>query len=256
MRLAVFIGLSFGIGVVAEDLSYKFVDTKLPFGLPSRYASRVNVLIGSLSSPKVEPLAKELANNNAFRIVDTINGTKTEEWLISANPTNPCTGNEDNCYVINSIDSLYYFAKNNVYKETNYYDEMKKIQARADFTRSIAVISLLYLILALILSLILSLDKRFGNRIIERLKSKSRHFKTLEPIQRSKFIITLLVLILIFFFASWAYFKETKEFDKRAFGYFASMLIKEKISVAKGEIGKSPTPTPLAPTPTPSPAPQ
>src|SRR5687768_3384197 len=37
MRLAVFIGFSFAIGILAEDISYKFVDNEFPFSLEPNY---------------------------------------------------------------------------------------------------------------------------------------------------------------------------------------------------------------------------
>lgn len=241
MRLAVFIGLAFGVGILAEDISYKFVDTKLPFGLPSRYDSRITVLIGNLKNPEIENLALDLANNNAFEMLNNADDIKTKDWILSKPTENPCKDNEKDCFVTNSIENLYYFAKNSVYKEANYYDEMKKIQSRADFTRSIAVISFSYLLFTIALGLILIIDKFIlENSLIGYLKNtKNVYLLPLRPIIISKLIITLLILLLTFFFASWAFYKETQEFNKRAFGYFSSMLQKEKNSARKSEPGKT-----------------
>lgn len=239
MRLAVFIGLSFAIGILAEDISYKFVDNELPFGLESRYDTRSNLLIGDSENPKINPLAKDLASNDAFKIFDTETGHEIQQWILQDGNCPTCKINNED--VRKSVIKLYYYAKNNAYKEQSYYDEMKKIQSRSDFTRSVAVISLVYIGISLLLTFILVIDKWRGNVWIEGLRKhvKIKCLINLRPIEFGKTIITIILLSIIFGFAWWAYVRESAEYNKRAFGYFSSMLKKDKLTKQKVEAEKT-----------------
>lgn len=270
MRLAVFIGLSFGIGILAEDLSNKYLDnakspvkliptiinfwvsdnTKNTLGLPSLNDSRVEILIGDWQNPKIRPLAKELAENQAFEILDKKNGVAVQEWLLLDKPDQLCKKSDKECVlengkvyyedVENSIIKLYFYAKNRTYKETNYYDEMKKIQARWDFSRSIALISFIYFLfvfvgfpIALFISGIKMKNRK--NHDLQRFRLKKLYSAVTEffILNKNKIrntVITFIILITINFFALWAYQRETDEFNKRAFGYFSSLLTAEKLN--------------------------
>lgn len=236
MRLAVFIGLSFAIGILAEDISYKFVDNELPFGLESRYDTRVKLLIGYPEAPDINPLAKDLASNHAFEIFEGEKGIEIQRWILEDGACSSCP-NINYKDVRNSIIKLYYYAKNNVYLEANFYDEMKKIQSRSDFTRSIAVISLVYFLIAFLLSVILLIDKKRGSPWISALKqnTKNNFISSVRSIEIVKMIVTFVLLIFIFFVAWWAYDRESAEFNKRAFGYFSSMLKKNNLAKQKAE---------------------
>jgi len=179
MSALVFLGFSFLFGLLAEDISYKYEDSvQMPFkSIPamtvkllsqsvreqmgfehilSRFDSRISTLVGNLAeTPKITPLAKELAQSEAFRKVDQDKGKKVEAWI--KKPTNlmadsTSDGELSQKDVAASITGLYYLAKNQVYGNANYYDEMKRIQSRLEFSRSISMIAFLYLLFGLALS--------------------------------------------------------------------------------------------------------
>lgn len=229
-RLTVFVCLSFGIGLLAEDLSYKFVDSELPLELPTRYDTRVQTLIGNIENPKIEPLAEELANNNMFSAIDQECGVSTKEWILAKDndkrkSISPCSKYTSiNKQIEDLITKLYYRSKNNVFLQNNYYDELKKIQMRSDFTRSVSVISTLYFcaILLVISGIVIkeSLKK-------VRQKRKYPFFKNVISQIRIPGII-LVVLSIVVFFATAAFYKESFEFNKRVFGYYSTMQSNER----------------------------
>lgn len=266
MKAVVFIGMAFGIGILAEDLSYKFVDNvQTPFktlpaalssalpeelndrlGLPSKESSRIRTLIKNLNdNPRIQPLAIDLAKNTAFSQLDPNIGGKVESWITCKSGTK----SGDECSVVNreppseqeitsSIYSLYYYAKNNVYTIPQYYDELKKIESRRDFSRSISLIAYIYLIIAILLGLLR----------ITLLFRKSKMNKN-EKDQRKEMFVKIasvwLVLFCIYFFSMWAYEREADEFNKRAFGYYSSMLFmnKHKANGNTGEVTGTPAPS-------------
>lgn len=242
MKTAVFIGLAFAVGVLAEDLSYKYVDSiQTPFktlpakilpedfintlDLPSKYDSRIKTLI---DNPKENPtpqwLTIDLARDGAFSLADPEHGLRVEKWILDPNRCKPGTDSTETCPsfedIKTSILRLYYYAKNRVYAETNYYDEMKKIQTRLEFSRSISMIAFVYFVLALLMVVpLLILSRRKSGEGSPQQKHRRIYFKA--P-------AVLLILFFVFFFSVWAYERESDEFNKRAFGYFSSMLLTEK----------------------------
>lgn len=145
---------------------------------------------------------------------------RIENWI---NDPSACTPGEVSTEVCpsfgdfkDSILPLYYYAKNQAYGHENYYDEMKKIQSRLEFSRSISMLAFIYLCLGVLFVIPLLI------------KFRREH----SPQMRRRIYVrvpaVLLILFGIFFFSLWAYERESDEFNKRAFGYFSSMLMAEK----------------------------
>lgn len=242
MKTAVFIGLAFAIGILAEDLSYKYVDsiqfpirnipaTILPdelintLDLPSKYDSRIKVLIKDpKGNPSPNRLAVDLARNGAFSLIDSNRGVKIEQWIMNPGSCKPGEASTDLCPSVDEIKdstlALYYYAKNRSYDRENYYDEMKRIQSRLEFSRSISMLAFMYFALGLIMLVPLLIFSR-RKRNSEEVKQDRRRIHIRVP-------IVLLLLFCVFFFSLWAYERESDEFNKRAFGYYSSILITEK----------------------------
>jgi hypothetical protein len=237
MKTVVFVALAFAIGILAEDLSYKYVDSiqvpikTLParllpddlintLDLPSKYDSRVKTLINDpMGEARPQWLAYDLARSGAFSRVDPVNGPRVERWMINPEGCRPGGASTDVCpslkEVTDSVLRLYYFSKNRVYAEETYYDEMKRIQTRLEFSRSISMIAFLYFIFALLMvapAFMVSRRRRADDQQ-ERIRLHVRVPAVLS------------ILFLVFFFSLWAYERESDEFNKRAFGYFSTMLI-------------------------------
>lgn len=109
--------------------------------------------------------------------------------------------------------NLYYDAKGEVYRNQFYYDELKRIQQRIDFSRSMVFIS----VLLLALTIIFTIAKLF----LPALWVKKR-FRT-EEINWKKFIAAVITLLIIYFFAQITYTEEEEQYNKRIFGYYKSL---------------------------------
>ncbi len=255
IKIAIFIGIAFAVGILAEGLSYKYVDSvQTPFkelpsfvkellpkeldkslGLPSKENSRIKTLIKNIyEKPEVEALANDLAKQKAFSLMNSETGLKVENWIKDPNRCKPDVNETlPNCPSISEITQssygVYYYAKNRVYQNASYYDEMRRIESRRDFSRSISLIAFIYLIGAIIMG---------AARIIYlMIKFKRGSFRA-ERIWEicKKVVLVSLILFGIYFFSMWAYERESDEFNKRAFGYFSTMLITEQHSPSGGKI--------------------
>ncbi|KQW46723.1 MULTISPECIES: hypothetical protein [unclassified Roseateles] len=237
MTAAVFAGLSFGVGILAEDLSYKYMDSVPVPSWRSIHAeqlfgddelwnfqkdSRLRTLLKRDRARETgwlpKDLAKDLAKANAFSLARIDKAADVEAWLTSptASAANLDPDARDSCVdagcirgetLKGAIANLYYFAKNKVYGDKNYYDEMRRIQARMEFSRSIALVSFFYLIVSIFVGAVV-----FCCRRNVPLKAIGRRTGT-----------ALAALFCIHAAAVWAYEREADEFNKRAFGYFSSM---------------------------------
>jgi hypothetical protein len=107
--------------------------------------------------------------------------------------------------------NIYYYAKNRVYREENYFKELMDIQGRIDFIRSLAWGSF---ILLFIVTVICSF--RF-------FQCQFEFFKIWPSI-----IILILIFFLFHIAAIFAYETEEKQFNKRVFGYFLSLNESQK----------------------------
>jgi hypothetical protein len=101
------------------------------------------------------------------------------------------------------VGSIYYTAKNEVFRNDNYYDELRAYQFRIDFARAFSFSSLIVLVVTLI--------------SFSSLPSRP-------PALRRQIAKRLLVLAIFFLCGYWigrlAYTAEEREFDKRVYGYF------------------------------------
>ncbi len=251
MRTAVFIGLAFAIGVLAEDVSEKYRDgLHTPFNsvsarvfpnslievidLPIKYDARMKTLFKDLEADKPVPrlMAEELARTKSFTLADPVYGEKVDRWINTPNRCIPSTSSSDSCPSLAELElsatKLYYYAKNMTFAEANYYDELKKIQIRMDFSRSISMLAFVYFVAALLVVVIL-LIRMACLTIISPARSSvlTLLLKTPEDGKRllTKAPLVLMALFLVHFVAIWAYARESDEFHKRAFGYFSSMQI-------------------------------
>jgi len=264
MRAAVFIGLAFAVGVLAEDVSEKYRDgLHTPFSnvaeqvmpnsliqgldLPVKYDARMQTLFREIGGDRLVPkqLAEELARTKSFSLADPVNGEKVERWINTANRCIPTKLSYEWCPSLSELEQsaskLYYYAKNTTFAVENYYDEMKKIQIRLDFSRSIAMLAFVYFVAALLLVLILLTRVTFRflislirDSVIIRPAIVGESYRKLLV----KVPVILLGLFLVYFVAIWAYARESDEFNKRAFGYFSTMQITSELTSKKQAVEK------------------
>lgn len=114
----------------------------------------------------------------------------------------------------NTSLTIYYTAKNTVYREENYFKELMDIQYRINFTRSLALGSILLFYLTLFLGFFQIIFK-----------------KRCEIRKAAAWLISILLVLHILGLGT--YVHEEKQFNKRIFGYF---LLLDKSQKNKSEV--------------------
>jgi hypothetical protein len=260
MKPAVFIGLAFAVGLLSEDLSYKYVDTaKTPFtyiprslssklpapfnrssNYPDKETSRVETLIEDPweDNMKVESLTVDLARTKAFSLIDSHDGPEIERWILENEKCQSTELKVEKCLeqvnkqrpsndkITVAINRLYYYAKNRVYLVRSYYDEMSRIEGRRDFGRSIFLLSVLLLIISALIGAV---------QITLFLKSKRLTDRGGLKIRVIPLIPICLVLVCCCGLSFFAFERESDEFNKRAFGYFSAMLYSQGFHIHDAE---------------------
>lgn len=122
------------------------------------------------------------------------------------------------------IRNMYYLAKNRVYKEATYFQEMTEIKARSDFSRSCLLVSFLLFVVTVLLSLHHGYQVRSGGSF----KSYQAYLMSKSYLKSPKAwkVATFLVLLVVAYFLSfWAFYAEEIQFNRRAFGYFLALWL-------------------------------
>lgn len=193
---------------------------------------------------RITALAYELASRGAFSRNDGDRGAAVERWMRDSAPTDQhsgffspfgaklpphtragvidlphCSGayvaaltRED---VRDSVRRLWYNAKNRVYREHEYYEEIERMESRLDFSRTITVVSLL--------AVFASVAFIFIGEIVALLNRRGREIPLAKSWRRASWLRTL-IFLLIYCCATIAYTRESLEINKRVFGYYSSML--------------------------------
>lgn len=250
ITLAFFIGLAFAVGILVENLSYNFIYVpkvaKETVLREDRRNNRVWTLVRDYEEDPNDQWwnAKDLARNGAFHLADPVVGKQVDNWILKADRCVP--GSEVDSAAPNaveftagdcptrsnikdSIEKLYYFAKNRVYLEQNYYDELTRIESRQAFARSLALTSFAYLIISAIGMMFLLV--RLAHLILQG--GRTRNAKLLWRRRTVQGLVTVGIFFLMCSSSLFIYDRESDEFNKRIYGYFSSMLIVEKLKEEK-----------------------
>lgn len=254
---AVIITLCFIFGMVIEDASNKFVDDDTWLVTAELLHSDENIKYNvffekqiSLSETeefrdavRKSVFVQKACKNNLFKDLGNDDENKFVEYLKKLkNPDYQATFaeylNSDETTARDKLKNVaknfYYNAKNAVYRNQTYYDELKKIQLRIDFSRAmVAVASFLMTIIILVagfkilLNLVISIASSLDDRsVIYKQLYKFRKNLFATPVLRwRRLLIAGLLLCSIFGLALFAYSTEEGEFNKRTFGYYISLTV-------------------------------
>jgi hypothetical protein len=111
-----------------------------------------------------------------------------------------------------AVRSMYYAAKNIVYRNGNYFNELQEIKTRVDFTRSLVIVCVIYLPCYLVLGVWCFLPDKLSS-IIGAARAKRN---------------LILALILLYgvgiFLAGYSWKIEERSYNLRVFGYYASIV--------------------------------
>jgi hypothetical protein len=235
----VFFGFSFAAGLLMEDLTYKYSD---PFIYPPLQAANAlfgggrgagefkrelqrSVLIDEFSdcNPVPSPLGRSLFNLRAFTAIAGHRGTAIEDWgLYGGKLPLPSQSTPGDRYsgLYDGIAAVFYFAKNRVFMIDNYYDELRRLHSRLEFSRTIAIISLGAAAVCTIGLLVAA---------FQRFTLKRPYRPLLRGLALAGALITLYVL------STAAYLHESVEYNKRVFGYYDSMIRAERSKPVAGD---------------------
>jgi hypothetical protein len=226
------LSLAFGVGMLLEDVSNKIVDSDPAQALgllPLDKTLRAETLFGedflaggsepgplSCSAVRLGLLARH--GDEGRKATNAVNAKNSK-----------IGGNFDR-----AATSLYYEAKNTVYRQASYYDELKQIQTRIDFSRSFAVTSLLLAAMGLVFAVV----ARFAPKWFELLAVRwdLQGVRNLSSVDLFFRVLSLGVLVAMFFLARFAYSSEEHEFNKRAYGYFFSLVKNDAKDHAEPEV--------------------
>lgn len=265
--LGLSVALCFAFGMLMEDVSDKFVDREttmqkavraiLPFAKTDDDL-KIATLYGEEKrgkEEKLDRLAQEMATRHLFCNYGGSNG-RIVESAISQKKSLKSVSKE---VKEEAAKQLYYHAKNTVYREDNYYDELKRIQLRIDFSRSFLAISALLIVLTLMLATYRGL--RLLRSVLRRrrgLRDDQLRAKVSKLLARTASIACVLFLFCVL--AAFSYQAEERQFNARAYGYFSSLhtakdaAVEHSIEVMPGmEQPLRPCP-PLKPASAPSPS--
>jgi len=229
LTTGVFIGLSFAIGLLTEDVSFKYADPlvyrpfRFTYGVlhlaaadhddsTVKNAMQVGVLVSELKrlNPRPTRLGRAVFSSGLFPSLLGAEGKQVEAWALNGGPL-PLRPGDSNFETLESlITSAFYFAKNRVYNNEQYFDELRRIQSRLEFSATVATVGLLLASVAIVMASV-------RLRLVWR-ESQQRRLTARRGAQIA------LVFLAIYFFAYLAYVQESDEFNKRVFGYYDSML--------------------------------
>ena len=272
------IALCFVFGMVVEDVSNKFVDENSWLSashlLEPDDEIKTDVFFGdkpwqSFSSPFAEQASKyRLLGAHTDR-----RGEALEDYYFHAKCGAPSAAPDptpDRHDLTSVAKKFYYNAKNVAYQQDNYYDELKKIQLRVDFSRALVAVAVCLLIVVFaafavkgVMTVAIKLLARPAHpagatpgdaarraRATVWLQEKREYLFAAPKMQWGRLCAACLILGSALLLARFAYSSEEAEFDKRAYGYYLTLktdgVAKRHESVCQ--------PPPGAPTPVPAPA--
>jgi hypothetical protein len=239
----VFLFLCFGIGLVTEDVLAKYIerldvhgisralicheliikDLKDEGGNISRSRLETATIVAGIAgqTPQRTDLGGDLLDNHLFARIDGARGRDVERWLRNPTPVNE----RKQKAIEESIQHLWYAAKNRVYRDERYSEEMRHIQSRLEFSRTIACVAFLGWLAFLVLGAARLLLDAFV-RVVEGKKPDA--WAGFAP-AGGWWLLRAGFLFAIYFFSLWAYSRESLEFNKRTFGYYNAFFVSARV---------------------------
>jgi hypothetical protein len=229
LTVGVFAGLSFATGLIVEDMCSRYSDPRVSWPFRFTYATlhlgaashddrllrsalKQAVLIDEfdLTKPKLSLLGHDVFSSGIFSKLIPTRGAEYEDWALGRRREPLASDKESLKEFDKAFQTVFYYAKNRVFLEDNYLDEMQSIQNRLYFSSTISTVSLAAAAVILLAS-IARMPRIWRNGV-----SRTDLFKR---------AATLFATFLAIYVAGYiAYLQESSEFSKRAFGYHDTML--------------------------------
>jgi hypothetical protein len=218
--------LSFAFGMLIQDVSDQFVDEDTWLhnivALFADQSSDDELKLRTLfkeNNSQINPFAFEMARLGFINKYGGEYGQGVQEAIL----TKKSVQGIDQKQLMDVAKQLYYYAKNRVYKEATYYDDLKEIQLRIDFARSFLAISFFLIPITLGMALVKIILMRTNGRAKlgtdNAEPNERKHWHTM-LLPTACIIVCLIVSCLL---GTFAYISEETQFDRRAYGYFYSL---------------------------------
>ena len=244
---AAYLALIIAIGVLVEGMSYNYTANREPqFGsalgvfydyfLGDDKNFRLHTLIrgardfdGSMIVGESKGLLVELVDRKALSKFGGRYGSDAEALLaksVENKNRNIIVKDGDSVRAVTeAIDALYYHAKNTIYKDANYYNELTRIETRITFTRSFT-----FVCVSMLVVLLVSFFGGISHYAVVRIRRQN-----FDRWDRVFMKVVLMVLFTILcFFGKWSQESERINYDLRIFGYFSTACLKETAESREG----------------------
>jgi hypothetical protein len=119
------------------------------------------------------------------------------------------------------LQEIYYRAKNIVYAEDNYFDELQELYARLGFVRS-----MLFVAIAASLGVVLAAVRRLYRLGKGKVLSDGNEDSFRRAI--TEILTALVIAIVVILVAKSAYLSEEQNYNNRVYGYFDTVIFKER----------------------------
>lgn len=230
----------FTVGLVMEDISNKFVDARNTLWsdlnvLPAESQLRMEALFGGFEDGKVNPLGDEWARSG---LLDRYGGEHGAEVGEAFRARRFADLQASSRTVRDVASDVYYRAKNTLYREPTFFEELEEIQRRIDFSRSFALLTFFLFLAATAFWLIetawpggMKHRSDVWRHLLRRRSWASRPRRPrLNAQERSerrqqagrRLLTVLPALLVLFVCARVAFAREEREFNVRAYGYFVT----------------------------------
>ncbi len=226
----------FGFGLIVQDTADKYTDTtvcgkKDSKNIVVRFNNRFNILKNESDlrfsallkeengKLKLNSLGRCLFRHAEFLLYPNHNFSENQiKFLNHANkyPDAPIPKEIKKDEIKGVISTVYYRSKNWAFSQATYYDELKALQIRVDFSRSILLISALTIVGIIVAFLISTVP------MIKKTKRKNTSFKKKSHFKNLIFFLVL--LFLIFCLSRTGYDNSERNFNERVMGYYVSFL--------------------------------
>lgn len=244
--IAIIAAFCFVVGMIIEDVSNKFVDQDGWLNrwvvLESDDEIKTKVLFGDNYSQNIHdsPISYLASRYGLLGNSTGADGRAIEGHILREKQCTP--NNQTTVFQRVELDAerlrevaktFYYNAKSVSYSDPSYYNELKRIQMRIDFSRSVVAVSLfLSIFFITVVALIVLLSPIFFGLSKLKLEEYPKLKGGVDDINNYlagiretrvrgwRLLAFSLVLGSVYFVGGFANSSEEKEFDKRAYGYF------------------------------------
>ena len=225
---AMILALIFATGILAEDVSKNSIPESVGESAALSYLEFTDEVSLLKNLFEVRHHSKDHLEIKPKPVyIDLMDVANTDQYFTNhSNRIKACiTNNYDFNQIVGenkikelqfAVKGIYYVAKNRVYRESNYFNELQDIKTRVDFSSSLGLICLIYAICYLLLGVISLFPSRWTSKLGQAREKRS-------------LIAGLFVAYLIGILLTGISFRsETKNYNLRVFGYYTSIIADNK----------------------------